>query len=157
MEENQNYFTEDNQCKYSTIESQVHSVGNSYKKANFTLNSTKFEENNKGRIMLETYFEKKTYEEKVKILKNRIKKLQEQETEINKKTGKLKEKYVTEQKIKNEKGEGKDIVENYKKMTDKMKEEKKKEIETLRKKRMEEREKAQNEQISKNKVNFHLF
>jgi hypothetical protein len=103
-------------------------------------------------MMMDTVLEKKSYEEKVRILQNRIKKLQEQEKEINKKTGKMKEKYIAEQKLKSERIERKDYVEINKIKNEKLIEEKKHEIENLRLKRKEERDKAIKEQMTKNKV-----
>lgn len=101
---------------------------------------------------MDTIMEKKSYEEKFKILQNRIKKLQEQEKEINKKTGKMKEKYLAEQKLKSERLDRKDYVEINKIKNEKLIEEKKQEIENLRLKRKEEREKLIKEQMTKNKV-----
>jgi len=98
-------------------------------------------------MMMDTVLEKKSYEEKVRILQNRIKKLQDQEKEINKKTGKMKEKYLVEQKLKSERWERKDYVEVNKIKNEKLIEEKKQEIENLRLKRKEEREKAIKEQM----------
>jgi hypothetical protein len=103
-------------------------------------------------MMMDTIMEKKSYEEKFKILQNRIKKLQEQEKEINKKTGKMKEKYLAEQKLKSERLDRKDYVEINKIKNEKLIEEKKQEIENLRLKRKEEREKLIKEQMTKNKV-----
>ena len=107
----------------------------------------------KGRFLLETLNEKKNYEDKVNALNNRIKKLQDQEKEINKKTGKLKEKYVIEQKIKSEKEEKKDLIENYKVNNEKKIEDKKLEIEVLRKQRKEDKDKQTRDLLLKNKVN----
>ena len=104
--------------------------------------------------MLEIISERKSYEEKVQILKIRIKKLQEQENDINKLAKKVKEKFENEQKLKSEKKEQKGLVLSSKELTEKMIILKKKEIENLRIKRKEAKDKAINDHLIKNKVSW---
>ena len=96
--------------------------------------------------------EKKNYEDKINALNNRIKKLEKQEKEINKTTGKMKEKFVLEQKIRADKQEKKDVIENYKRYTEAEIEKRKLEIDEKRKKRKDIVEKINQENFMKNKV-----
>ncbi len=108
----------------------------------------------RGKLYLDTINEKKSYENKIQALNNRIKKLEQQEREINKQTGKLKEKYILEQKIKSDKIENKDLVINTKKYTEFEIEKRKKEIEDRRNKRKQIAEKISQDHLFKNKVNI---
>ena len=89
---------------------------------------------------------------KIQALNNRIRKLEEQEKEINKKTGKLKEKYTLEQKIKLDKLERKDLIDDHKQYSEKEAERRKIEIEHQRQKRKEIGEIVSSNNLVKNKV-----
>lgn len=102
--------------------------------------------------MLDVVSEKKNYEEKIKALNNRIKKLEKQEKEINKTTGKMKEKFILEQKIRADKQEKKELIENFKKYNETEIEKRKGDIDERRKKRKEVVEKVSQENLMKNKV-----
>ena len=88
----------------------------------------------------------------MQILRNRIRKLQDQENEINKKAGKLKEKFLVEQKLKSDKNEKKVHIINLKQLSDKMIVNRKQEIENLRINQKEEKNKNAKEHLKKNKV-----
>jgi hypothetical protein len=107
---------------------------------------------NKGKYYIDVVNEKKNYEDKINSLKNRIRKLQEQEKEINKKTGKLKEKYVLEQKVKVHNQIRKESIKGHKEQNSKFTEMKKQEIENQRKQRRDNLEKLEREKLMKSKV-----
>jgi len=66
----------------------------------------------------------------------------------------MKEKFVLEQKIKADKQEKKELIENFKRFTETEIEKKKQEIEEKRKKRKENYEKISQENLLKNRVCF---
>jgi hypothetical protein len=65
---------------------------------------------NKGKFFYDTVQERKNYEDKILSINNRIKKLKEQEDEINRKVKVMKQVAVKEEKIKQDKNETKNIL-----------------------------------------------
>jgi hypothetical protein len=76
----------------------------------FSANSNDIPNLNKGKLVYGIVSEKKNYLDKITILNNRIKKLKEQEDQINKKLRVMKNNVIKEEKFRTEKNEMKNVM-----------------------------------------------